>query len=101
MSRSWPDGVLEPVVDHHVRELAARVELLVGRGAAARRSASGSSVPRPTSRVRSASSLGGAMKIWIASGIASRIWRAPWTSISSTTGRRPPIRASSSERSVP
>ena len=26
------------------------------------------------------------MKIWTASGIASRTWRAPWTSISSTTG---------------
>ena len=38
------------------------------------------------SRVRSASSDGGAMKIRTASGIVSAIWRAPWTSISSTTG---------------
>ena len=29
------------------------------------------------------------MKICTASGIARRIWRAPWTSISSTTGRPP------------
>ena len=27
------------------------------------------------------------MNTWVASGIASRTWRAPWTSISSSTGR--------------
>ena len=47
---------------------------------------SGASVPRPTSRARSASTDGGAMNTCIASGIVSRTWRAPWTSISSTTG---------------
>ena len=36
-----------------------------------------------------------------ASGIASRTWRAPWTSISSTTGAPARTRRSSSERSVP
>ena len=35
---------------------------------------------------RSASSEGGAMNTCTASGIAARTWRAPWTSISSTTG---------------
>src|SRR4051794_33111667 len=42
--------------------------------------------PRPTSRARSASSDGGRMKICTASGIVSRTCRAPWSSISSTTG---------------
>src|SRR4051812_34366653 len=58
-------------------------------------------VPRPTRRARSASSEGGAMKTWHASGMRSRIWRAPWTSISSTTGTPALARRSSSERSVP
>ena len=43
-------------------------------------------MPRPTSLARSASSDGGAMNTAIASGIASRTWLAPWTSISRTTG---------------
>jgi len=41
------------------------------------------------------------MKTCTASGIRSRIWRAPWTSISSTTGTPLAARRSSSERSVP
>ena len=44
---------------------------------------------------------GGAMNTATASGIASRTWRAPWTSISSTTGTPRARRRSSSERSVP
>ena len=59
------------------------------------------SVPRPTSRARSASADGGAMNTATASGIALRTWRAPWTSISSTTGTPRTSRRSSSERSVP
>ena len=39
------------------------------------------------------------MKIGVASGSASRTWRAPWTSISSTIPRAGP--RLSSERSVP
>src|SRR3954451_7930925 len=72
------------------------------RAVASRRStSSGASVPRPTSRARSASSDGGAMNTCTASGPRSRIWRAPWTSISSTTGTPLAARRSSSERRVP
>ena len=62
---------------------------------------SGVSVPRPTSRVRSASRLGGAMNTWSASGIASRTCRAPWTSISRTTGSPRRSRPSSSAAQGP
>ena len=62
---------------------------------------SSSSVPRPTRRVRSASSYGGAMKTCTASGSVVRTWRAPWVSISSTTGCPAAVRRSSSERRVP
>jgi hypothetical protein len=41
------------------------------------------------------------MKICTASGSVSRTWRAPWTSISRTTGRPPEVWRSSSSRSVP
>ena len=41
------------------------------------------------------------MKMRIASGIVRATWRAPWTSISSTTDAPPAVRRSSSERSVP
>ena len=41
------------------------------------------------------------MNTCTASGIALRTWRAPCTSISSTTGRPSASRRSSSERSVP
>ena len=41
------------------------------------------------------------MNTWTASGTAPRTWRAPWTSISSTTGTPARTRSSSSERSVP
>ena len=41
------------------------------------------------------------MKIWTASGIAARTWRAPCTSISSTTEWPSASRRSTSERSVP
>ena len=58
-------------------------------------------MPRPISRVRSVSSDGGAMKIRTASGIVCATWRAPWTSISSTTDAPSAVRFSSSERSVP
>ena len=44
---------------------------------------------------------GGAMNTWTASGSVSRTWRAPCTSISSTTGTPAVVRRSSSERSVP
>src|SRR4051795_3235120 len=47
---------------------------------------SGESVLRPTSRSRRVASEGGAMKTWVAPGSASPTWRAPWTSISSTSG---------------
>ena len=57
--------------------------------------------PRPCRRSRSASSEGGEMNTCTASGIAARTWRAPWTSISSTTGTPRCTRRSSSERSVP
>src|SRR3954453_22017247 len=62
---------------------------------------SGWSVPRPTSRARSAASDGGLTKIRTAPGTACATCRAPCTSISSTT--EPPVtrRRSSSERSVP
>src|SRR6478609_3824628 len=62
---------------------------------------SGASVPRPTRRARSASTDGGAMNTCTASGIAARIWRAPCTSISSTTPAASAMRRSSSDRSVP
>ena len=62
---------------------------------------SASSVPRPISRVRSVSSDGGAMKMRIASGIVRSTWRAPCTSISSTTDAPSSVRFSSSERKVP
>ena len=94
-------GVVEAVVVDHVRELVRGGELGLGDLAGAPRSARASSVPRPISRVRSASSDGGAMKMRIASGIVSATWRAPWTSISSTTGAPSAVRRSSSERSVP
>ena len=60
-----------------------------------------SSVPRPINRVRSVSSDGGAMKMRTASGIEPATWRAPWTSISSTTDAPSAVRFSSSERNVP
>ncbi len=41
------------------------------------------------------------MKIRIASGIAARTWRAPWTSISSTTERPSRSLSSTASRSVP
>ena len=41
------------------------------------------------------------MKTWTDSGIAARTWRAPCTSISSTTERPAASRRSTSERSVP
>jgi hypothetical protein len=41
------------------------------------------------------------MKTCTAAGMRSRICRAPWTSISSTTGTPEAARRSSSERSVP
>ena len=41
------------------------------------------------------------MKTWIDSRIAARTWRAPWTSISSTTEWPASIRLRTSERSVP
>ena len=41
------------------------------------------------------------MKTWTDSGIAARTWRAPWTSISSTTERPAASRRSTSERRVP
>ena len=62
------DGVLEAVVDDDVRELVLRVELVAPRPRAAWRSRSPLSVPRPTSRSRSASREGGAMKTCSASG---------------------------------
>ncbi len=62
---------------------------------------SAESVPRPTSRVRSASWDGGEMNTAIASGIAWRTCRAPWTSISKTIGTPAASRFSISDRSVP
>src|SRR5436190_15354445 len=59
---------------------------------------SGASEPRPIRRSRSASRDGGAMKTVYASGTRSRTWRAPCTSISSTSTS---TSRSSSERSVP
>ena len=82
--------VLEPVVDDDVAELVLRGKLLA-RGLKSCLDLLLVVGPAP----------GGAMKIWTASGIASRICRAPWTSISSTTGWPPAMRPSSSERSVP
>ena len=41
------------------------------------------------------------MKMRTASGIVSATWRAPWTSISSTTEAPSAVRFASSERSVP
>ena len=41
------------------------------------------------------------MKMRTASGIVRSTWRAPWTSISSTTDAPPPVRLASSESSVP
>ena len=41
------------------------------------------------------------MKTSTASGIAARTWRAPWTSISSTTDAPRASRRSTSERRVP
>ena len=67
----------------------------------ARRSAPGSRARGRSAAVRSVSSDGGAMKMRIASGIVSATWRAPWTSISSTTDAPSAVRFSSSERSVP
>ena len=64
------DRVLEAVVDDDVVELVLRRELLLGDAQARARPASASSVPRPTSRARSASRDGGAMKTCTASGIA-------------------------------
>ena len=54
--------------------------------------------PRCDQALASASNDGGSMKIRTASGSASRTWRAPWTSISSTIPR---AGRSSSLHSVP
>ena len=48
--------VLEAIVDHHVAELVLRARAPRARSSAGRRPARASSVPRPTSRARSASS---------------------------------------------
>ena len=94
------DRGLEPIVDDDVAELGLGLELVqaVGRR---RSTSSAASVPRPTRRSRRASTEGGAMKTCSASGMASRIWRAPWTSISSTTGTPAAVRRASSDRRVP
>ena len=99
--RQLLERVVETVVDDHVAELGLCGELLLGDLAGGARPPAASSVPRPISRVRSAASDGGAMNTCTASGIAARTWRAPWTSISSTTGTPARTRSSSSERSVP
>jgi hypothetical protein len=66
-----------------------RVHLLGGVGAPAEQAG-----PKRLAARRSDENLG-------ASGIASRTWRAPWTSISRTTGSPRRRRPSSSERRVP
>src|SRR6185312_3280721 len=87
LTTTWPNSPWAASSDSATRRRAA--------------TSSSSSVPRPTRRARSASSDGGAMKTWTASGSAARTWRAPWSSISSTTGCPAAVRRSSSERSVP
>ena len=59
------------------------------------------SVPRALEPTPQGLGSGGAMKIWTESGFAARTWRAPWTSISSTTEWPASSRRSTSERSVP
>ena len=83
---SSPTASLEPVVDHDVGELGLGGQLASRASAAAPRSARGCRCPGRPAAPRSASSDGGAMKTWTASGIVPRTWRAPWISISSTTG---------------
>ncbi len=93
--------LVEVVVVDDVREVLGGLELGLGHLAGGARSRRGRRCPRPIRRVRSTSCEGGAMKMRTASGIVCSTWRAPWTSISSTTDCPSAVRFSSSERSVP
>ena len=81
-----PSGVGKGTLIRTLRERMPELELSVSATTRA---------PRPGERD------GGAMKTRTASGSVWATCRAPWTSISSTTGCPPAMRPSSSERSVP
>ena len=100
MAVDAPHGVLEPVVDHDVRELVLRGELLLGGAQALLdlHGVVGAAADQPRAqrlaRRRRDEDLDRV-------GQRARTCRAPSSSISSTTGVPAAVRRSSSERSVP
>src|SRR5580692_1408299 len=92
---SWTD-VFTSVISNSISAASSL------RASDSRRSiSSGDSVPRPSSRLTSSSQEGGARNTSSASGTAARTWRAPFTSISRSTGSPWSSRRLTGDRWVP